>query len=158
MNIVPARTDQLADLSEMARRAMSHWGYPASILDAWMGELTVSAPSLEQRPTFVAEWKGKVVGFYQLSADDGRWELEHFWVDPLFMRRSIGRHLLAHAVDVAARSGADFLSIDADPHAERFYVSCGAVRTGAVPAPIQGDRGRVRPQLRIDVATPPGNG
>ena len=125
MNIVPARADQIAELSEIARRAMSHWGYTASILDAWMGELPVSASSLEQQPTFVAEWKGKVVGFYQLSADGGQLELEHFWVDPLFMRRSIGRHLLAHAVDVAARSGAQI-----------FHITTSGVIREATDAPV----------------------
>ena len=44
--------------------------------------------------------------------------------------------------------------IDADPNAENFYVHCGATVTGVVPAPIEGQPGRTRPQLRLSAELP----
>ena len=75
------------------------------------------------------------------------WELDNLWVAPEFMRRGIGRSLLRHALGTAARGGAVEVTVDADPNAEAFYVSCGAIRRGEVAAPIRGEPARVRPQL-----------
>ena len=61
----------------------------------------------------------------------------------------------------AERQDNGTLHIDADPHAERFYLACGALRVGAVPAPLEGEPQRVRPQMALAVlwdgavATPP---
>ncbi len=90
-----------------------------------------------------------MVGFYLLIPGANAWALEHLWVAPKFARRGIGRALLAHAVSAARHAGATAFVIDADPNAERFYVACGAVREGAVAAPIEGDPARIRPQLLL---------
>ena len=66
---------------------------------------------------------------------------------PQLMDRGIGRALVAHALETAARGGASAVIVDADPNAEGFYLACGGVRCGEVPAPIPGEPGRVRPQL-----------
>jgi GNAT superfamily N-acetyltransferase len=100
----------------------------------------------------VCEARGSLAGFYQLSVDEGQCELEHLWVRPEFVGQGMARLLLAHAMEQAAYLGANHLSIDADPIAERFYLACGAVRTGAIAAPVEGEPKRVRPQLRIGVA------
>jgi hypothetical protein len=44
------------------------------------------------------------------------------------------------------------LRVDADPHAERFYLACGAVSIGTVAAPIAGQPDRVRPQFAFACA------
>jgi len=67
------------------------------------------------------------------------------------MGRRVGSALLAHALQLARAGGARELHIDADPHAEAFYVSHGAVRVAQVGAPIEGQPQRVRPQLVLAV-------
>jgi len=66
---------------------------------------------------------------------------------PQFMDRGIGRALVAHALETALRGGASSVTVDADPNAESFYLTCGAERCGEVPAPIPEQPERVRPQL-----------
>jgi GNAT superfamily N-acetyltransferase len=145
----PAESDAL---SAIAYASKAHWGYAPAVLDSWRHDLSVSADSIARHPTFVCEVRGEIAGFYQLMLSEGECGLEHLWVHPSFMGKGIGRSLLAHAVEHAARCGAKHVVIDADPNAERFYLACGAVRCGAVAAPIEGEPGRVRPQLRISVA------
>ena len=82
------------------------------------------------------------------------WTLDNLWVLPSFMNRRIGRFLLAHALKVAARSGALEVTVDADPNAESFYIACGARRRGEIAAPIPGQPDRVRPQLSFKIASP----
>jgi hypothetical protein len=49
-------------------------------------------------------------------------------------------------------AGIGELHIDADPHAEAFYRSHGALRVGQLDAPIANQPQRVRPQLLLRVA------
>ena len=81
--------------------------------------------------------------------DGSPWELEHLWVHPDWLRRGIGRALLARAMEAAAEKGEAALLIDADPHAEAFYLAAGAQRVGAVAAPIAGQPDRVLPRLLL---------
>jgi ribosomal protein S18 acetylase RimI-like enzyme len=155
MPIRRARPDEADALTQLASRAKAVWGYPAAALDAWRDALTVTPHKIESRPVWVFEASagGPVLGFHALrELAPADWELDDLWVDPAHQRRGVGSALMRHAVALARALGAHSLSIDADPNAEPFYAACGAVRIGAVPAPIAGDPARVRPQMRIDVA------
>ena len=153
MNALRIRRAEAHDcdaLGAIARSAKAAWGYPQAALDAWAQELTVTAESVARHPTFAAELDGRVAGFYQSIVRGTACELEHLWVAPEHMRHGVGRALLAHALRHAADSGFAQLQVDADPHAEGFYLRCGARRTGAVAAPLAGSPQRVRPQFVID--------
>lgn len=153
MNIRPAAESEAPLLSALAMRAKAHWGYPAEALEAWRCELAVSPEYIQAKPTFVAVDGDDVVGFYSLSPSQRSWELDNLWVSPQFMHQGVGRALLSHALNTATRGGAREVTVDADPNAERFYLACGAVRRGEVPAPIPGQPGRVRPQLAFHERT-----
>ena len=147
MNIRPAQGHEAKALTAIALEAKAFWGYPADTIESWKQELTVSTQTVTSRPTFVAMIRDEIVGFYSLSPSHDAWKLEDLWVLPRFMDRGIGRALVAHALETAARGGASSVTVDADPNAESFYLACGADRCGEVPAPIRGEPGRVRPQL-----------
>lgn len=143
----PAEAERL---SALAWRAKAHWGYPAAQLVRWRRDLTVTPGAIREGHTFVAEEKGgDIAGFYQLDVAISPPELLHLWVDPACMGRGIGRALIAHALARLAALGFAELAIDSDPHAAGFYESLGARRIGTVPAPIDADPARVRPQLRL---------
>jgi len=147
VNIRPAQGHEAKALTAIALEAKAFWGYPADTIESWKQELTVSTRTVTSRPTFVAMIRDEIVGFYSLSPSHDAWKLEDLWVLPRFMDRGIGRALVAHALETAARGGASSVTVDADPNAESFYLACGADRCGEVPAPIRGEPGRVRPQL-----------
>jgi len=147
VNIRPAQGHEAEALTAIALKAKAYWGYPADTLESWKLELTVSTQTVTSRPTFVAVIRDEIVGFYSLSPSHDAWKLEDLWVLPRFMERGIGRALMAHALETAARGGASSVTVDADPNAESFYLACGGVRCGEVPAPIPGEPARVRPQL-----------
>ncbi len=145
-------------LSSIARESKSHWGYSDADMAAWAEELRVSARSIERQPTFAAETDGQVTGFFQLAQTNGGIEIDHFWVLPAHMGEGVGRALLARAVEEAAELGFRELAIDADPHAEAFYLACGAVGTGVtVAAPTASDPQRRRPQLVLALGEPAAN-
>ncbi len=150
MHFRKARPDEAESLTRLVMEAKAHWGYGVEQLAAWRPSLAVTAEQLRSQPAFVLE-ADSVVGFYSLRVVEGTCELDNLWVVPNEVGRGHGRELLAHAVDVARSMGLREIVIDADPNAESFYVHCGATVTGAVPAPIEGQAGRTRPQLRLSV-------
>jgi GNAT superfamily N-acetyltransferase len=139
--------DEAPLLSALAQSAKAHWGYFPETLDTWRSQLTIADADIQAKPVFVAMADGEVAGFYSLAAAGSSWELDNLWVLPKFMDRGIGRSLLAHALDVAWNQGAAEVTVDSDPNAEPFYLACGAIRRGELPAPIAEDPSRVRPQL-----------
>lgn len=153
MEIRPVRDDDLPALNALALAAKAHWGYTRAQLDAWRADLEIHPGQLARRPVFVAQVGSlpAIAGFVQVATDATPWSLDALWVDPATMRRGIGRALLAFACEFAASRGQAELQIDADPNAEAFYLRCGARRVGEVPAPIEGEPGRVRPQLRLGI-------
>jgi molybdenum cofactor cytidylyltransferase len=134
-------------LSALVLEAKAHWRYDAETIESWREQLRISGADLVSRPAFVGTIDGQVAGFYSLVPSAQSWELDNLWVAPRFMRRGLGRALLDHALEVAFRGGASSVTVDADPNAESFYLSCGGTRSGEVPAPIPGQPDRVRPQL-----------
>jgi len=141
-----ARPDEAATLTAIALAAKAHWGYGAAQVERWRPILEVGAGQLAAQPAFVADCNG-AIGFYSLLVDAGGCELDNLWVLPQYMGQGCGRRLLEHAVRTARGLGAAAIRIDADPHAAAFYEKCGAVMTGAVPAPIEDEPQRIRPQL-----------
>lgn len=134
-------------LSEIARTAKAHWGYTEQDLARWAPDLTVAPRSIAGHPTFVIEIDGVAVGFCQLAVGEEQAELEHLWVLPAHMGKGLGRALLRRACAELVNRGLDEMVIDSDPNAEAFYLACGAVRTGAIPAPLAAQPDRMRPQL-----------
>jgi GNAT superfamily N-acetyltransferase len=147
-----AHVEDAEALAQLAWAAKASWGYSQAQLEGWREGLSPTASSISGQPTFIAEVGQRLAGFCQLNLQVRPPELEHLWVHPHFMRRGVGRALLAQCRHQLAGRGVEFLHIDSDPNAELFYVACGAVRVGEVAAPIEGQLGRARPQLRLSTS------
>ena len=149
MEIRPARPEEAALLSDLARRSKAAWGYSTELTDAFRDELTVDPEALAHWHIHVAEEAGGLLGFYALSVQsDGRTgESELMFVEPDKMRRGTGRALWTHLMDRARALGLRRILIDADPHAEPFYRAMGAEPAGEVPS--VSIPGRMLPRLEV---------
>jgi GNAT superfamily N-acetyltransferase len=131
----PARADEAGTLSDLALRSKAQWGYDAEFLDACRADLAFDPGELGARRAVVAEGAGgHVVGFYTLDGAAPVGKLGNLWIEPVHLRRGIGRRLWEHAVAAARAAGFTEVLIDADPHAEGFYLAMMAERIGAVPS------------------------
>jgi len=126
MQILRARPDDAAALTEIAFAAKRHWGYPERWIVSWTHLLTIEPHLIDRQPTFTAYIDGKPVGFYSLNRKSGAVCLEHLWVLPHFMRRGVGRALFLHAVEQLKALGFKRLEIESDPNAAGFYEHMGA--------------------------------
>ena len=150
-NIRRARPDESGALSALAEMAKSYWGYSREQLALWADELRLTPESIASEPTFVAEHDGELAGVVQLCTTRPCWSLECLWVHPTAIRQGVGSLLIDQAVAYARAQGRAEIDIDADPNAEGFYLRLGARRVGEVRAPIDGEPGRMRPQLVLAI-------
>ena len=146
-----ARPDEAAFLSDLAVRAKGYWGYDADFLRDCRVQLAVEPDQVVDWRVTVAERDGVVVGFYALEGEPPVGLLHLMFVDPDHIRSGIGRALWAHAVTTARTAGLTSFTIEADPFAEAFYSTMGAIRTGYAPSAVR--VGRELPLMTFTVSS-----
>jgi GNAT superfamily N-acetyltransferase len=134
-------------LSALALRSKALWDYDADFLEACRGPLTLSPEYVDECPVYVVEHAGRIAGFYGLRGESPVVRLEYLYVDPLAVGRGHGRALWDHALRSARAAGALEIVVEADPHAEPFYLRMGAERVGEAPSEAVADR--MLPVLRL---------
>ena len=131
MEIRRGTSDDATALTEIAFAAKRYWGYPEKWIESWRPLLTIEPAFIANHATYVATVGDRPVGFYALTEEVGRIELQHIWVLPEFMGQGIGRLLFNDALRRAKDSGFHELEIESDPNAVGFYERMGARRVGA---------------------------
>ena len=128
-----AEVNEASSLSKLAIRSKAYWGYSANFMAACEKELVITEHQLESDKFLymVAESKGEQLGYYGLEKiSESEFELEALFVDPKYIGSGIGRALLTHAKEMAAKMGGVTLVIQGDPNAKNFYLATGCILTG----------------------------
>jgi GNAT superfamily N-acetyltransferase len=130
-------------ITALARRSQGYWGYDHEVLDRMRDMLTINADQIRDG-LVVVEQDSTLLGFYQLGGEPPDGELMDMFIEPAVIGTGLGRMLWEHAVKSASERGFHSLTLEADPHAEPFYLRMGAARIGEREvAP-----GRVLPLMR----------
>ena len=146
--VSPARPQDAAELTRIARAAKRHWGYPDEWMALWRDQLTVTAQDIAAYPTFVAQAGNQMLGFCAVSQRDDVASLEHLWVLPDAMGHGVGRRLFEQAATQARQNGAAALQVESDPHAVGFYRLMGCQPAGENVYDLDGQPRRL-PVLRL---------
>jgi GNAT superfamily N-acetyltransferase len=144
---IPSNADALTRIAHAAKR---HWGYPEKWITLWRDDLTLTPDFISNNAVFEAKRGEELIGFYALTFEDEKAELEHLWVRPDHIGQGAGRRLFEHAVSRAASMKAVVIEIASDPNAEGFYLKMGARRIGEIVSTIEGSR-RALPRLVFDI-------
>ena len=137
--IRPAKPSEAEEISALALRSKSHWGYNEDQLSVFRDELTLEPQDIVPRRTHVVEEAGRLLGFYTLTPQSrSKVELEHLFVEPSELHRGFGAALFRHACRVAREEGYVVLAIQSDPNAAEFYDRLGANRLREIPSSIPG--------------------
>ena len=135
-------------LTTLANAAKASHGYPGDWMALWRKELEITPEMISNLYCVVAESSGECVGMAVgnvRSVSEG--ELEHMWIRPDVQGRGVGRTLFQTVVQWCVAQGCRTVRVESDPGAVPFYEKQGAIRSGAVPAPMPGDPDRVLPIL-----------
>ena len=129
-----ARPEEAQVLTELALRSKAYWGYAPEFMEACREELTIGPDKIRDDVFhhYLAERDTDILGFYALEklAPEGTFELDALFVAPEHIGQGVGRALIEHAKQVAARVGGRRLIIQGDPNAEAFYRAAGGEITG----------------------------
>jgi GNAT superfamily N-acetyltransferase len=91
--------------------------------------IRLPAADVSEQRTRVATVDGRVAGFsVVLPVRDSRCELDGLFVEPDFMRKGIGRTLIADVVERARVHGVQRIDVIANPTAFDFYTTVGFER------------------------------
>ncbi|MGC2199239.1 MAG: GNAT family N-acetyltransferase [Stellaceae bacterium] len=103
-------------------------------MEACRTPLTVDPEAIAKYPFYVLEKGGTITGFYGLSGQPPRGEIEFLLFEPKGVRSGRGQRLARHLLALARSLGFEEMDISVDPYAENFYVAMGAVRIAEVPS------------------------
>ena len=135
IRIVEAIPHQAHELTQIAIKAKSHWGYTPEQMALWIPEfLTISPDYITNQHVWVAlSDNGDVAGFAAIEEHDDGAILEHLWMLPDYMGQGIGKRLFLHAASIFPE-----FTFTSDPHADEFYKHMGAVKIGEYESMLQG--------------------
>ncbi len=126
MDIRFAKPDEATQLTRIAFAAKRYWGYPETDIALWQDDLTITPEFIDQNDVFVAIQNNTVAGFCALSNGDSVREVEHFWIDPQYIGKGIGRKWFQHIRQAMEVAKIAKLRITSDPNAVGFYKKMGA--------------------------------
>lgn len=88
----------------------------------------VTPKMVEKGEVWVAEAKGRILGFYRLDFENS--DLDLMFVEDNAQGLGVGRTMFIHMADLAASRGLSEIRIVAHPPAANFYRGMGAVDCG----------------------------
>jgi GNAT superfamily N-acetyltransferase len=152
LKVIIERADpQEADiLTEIAVAAKAHWGYPQRWMEMWQLTLTVEPETIRDQQVYVIRQEGVPIAFYALIGKVPALDLDQLWVRPEWIGKGLGKALVEHALALAVQMGAEKVDVQAEPHAEGFYLRMGARRVGEFAYELDGVP-RVLPKLVFDL-------
>jgi GNAT superfamily N-acetyltransferase len=127
-----ARPEEAPALAALQRRSADVW-------DEYRAQLAANPDAIEPphraiadgRVRVAADASGRLLGFSVLGPiRDGSCELDDLFVEPEWMRRGVGRLLVADLTARAAAAGASHVDVIANPNALAFYERLGFETTG----------------------------
>jgi N-acetylglutamate synthase-like GNAT family acetyltransferase len=113
--------------------------------------MAIAPDAIAKFPFYVLDEDGGITGFYGLSGQPPRGEIEFLFVQPESVRTGRGRRLARHFLALARSLGFEEMDVSADPFAEGFYLAMGATRIG--DAPSDAIPNRLIPRLRFSLLT-----
>ena len=138
LQITRAKPEQAEALTQIARAAKGHWGYPKRWMEIWKPQLTFAPQYFEEHESWVAEIDHAPIAFCTLLERDEIAWIEDLWVSPEWIGKGVGKGLFLHAREMARQRGFQALQLEADPNAVGFYSKMGMKQVGERVSEIEG--------------------
>jgi GNAT superfamily N-acetyltransferase len=127
--------NEIDDLTSLAMKSKSYWGYDYSFMRHCVEELTVTKEHLNHHTIYVAESKKQLIGFYILQEiDKDAIEMTFMFVEPRYIGSGLGKMLFDHAASQAKAAGYKKIIVQSDPFAGAFYERMGCKMIGKKPS------------------------
>lgn len=147
----PARPDELEAVTSLAKRSKRFWGYSDEFMAALDEELTFRQADLDDERTCVEvlESEGRIIAALRMRRRTELAYLEDLWIDPKAIGHGYGRLGFERACEIGREWGKGVMELEADPHAEPFYLHVGCQRVWM--SPVTSVPGRSVPLMRYSL-------
>lgn len=126
MEIIKAEISDNEILTNISKKSKAYWGFSEEILKEWEHLLTVTKDYIEKNKVFKLVSNGQIIGYYSyFSIDENTIKLDNIFILPEFIRKGFGRILMNDFIRKIKQSGINKITLDAEPHAEKFYQTFG---------------------------------
>jgi len=131
-------TDALA-LTELTIRSKDYWNYGTDQIDKWIADLTITEEYITENILYKLINNNRILGYYSLIREsDLIIKMDNLFIEPEYIGKGFGSVLLNHACERSLSLGYKIMNLDADPHAEQFYIRHGFKVIGQLPTSIKG--------------------
>ncbi|MDW3645537.1 MAG: GNAT family N-acetyltransferase [Bacteroidia bacterium] len=138
MDIKRANRFDTTELSSLTFRSKSYWGYDSAQIKAWESELRLSEEYIENKGVYKLLGEHVVIGYYSyFELNRELVKLDNLFVDPPFIGQGYGKILLDDFLQRIQKLGYKEVHLDADPHAESFYIKHGFKIIGHLESSIK---------------------
>lgn len=126
MQILPASEQDANDLTELTLRSKAHWGYATKQIEDWREDLTISAEYISNQYVYTLVNGQEIRGYYSFKIlSKTKIELDNLFIDPDFIEKGLGSLMMLDLLQKAREMKVEVITLDADPHAESFYLKFG---------------------------------
>lgn len=113
-------------LTTLTRTSKAHWGYSAEQMEEWKDDLMVSETYIEENEVYLKRYGDEVIGYYSYrSISETTIKLDNLFIAPKYMGKGIGQELINDFFNRVKQTKCNIVTLDADPHAETFYLKFG---------------------------------
>lgn len=145
------------DLNRLSLQSRNVWagtpGYFEGYLEQSRNLIDITSDYIQKNIVcvgYAGNLHKQIFGFFAFKIEENQKKiLDHFWIDPHFMKKGLGQKMFQQALYVAKLHQWDSFELYSDPPAEGFYLKMGAKKIGEVPSRISG--GPIFPALKVEV-------
>lgn len=127
VQITQAATSDIEELNKLSIASKMHWNYPEEWMEKWKADLALTEKDFSTHSIFkLTEASGSILGFCAIKEYANKYEVVHLWVKPAHMGKGYGKQLLNESIKRIVVKEKPVI-VEADPNAERFYLSQGFI-------------------------------
>ena len=149
MRIEKAKNIDNIEISVLTARSKAHWNYSSEQIEKWKDDLTISSEYIDKNEVYKLKEGDKLIGYYSFKeADNKKVKLDNIFIDPEFIGRGYGKILMNHFFKQVKNKEFEYIYLDSDPNAEKFYQNLGFKVVGQLESSI---KNRFLPIMELEI-------
>jgi ribosomal protein S18 acetylase RimI-like enzyme len=138
-HITKAQASDHHELTLLTQKSKNFWAYGAKQIEVWAQELTITGPYIDENQVYKLMLKQQIIGYYSYyQSNNTQVKLDNLFVLPECIGKHHGSRLLEDFIARIIKAGYQQITLDADPHAENFYLKQGFIVIGQLKTSIEG--------------------
>jgi N-acetylglutamate synthase-like GNAT family acetyltransferase len=138
MDILKAELTDNEILTSITKKSKAYWGFSEDILKEWEHLLTITKDYIEKNKVYKLVQNEQIIGYYSyFSTDENTIKLDNIFILPEFIGKGFGKILMNDFLKNIKQIGIIKVTLDAEPNAEKFYMTFGFETIGQLESSIK---------------------